>query len=362
MKTKLHENQLNLLRHLARFQLLSYADCLTILDMEGTASRKALSYAFRPLTKNRYVSKQRDGCVSILAKGRALFPELVPLISTGGGAAERRRVMEVSRMAALMERNGVPAAGEIQETAMPYFIPSACWRRITPGILSTTRFTGMLICGEERLAVYDIGDGRMEWQGRAEGSLFHPRYGTYEVEATGMLLVCRDGLRNSIAEQIIRYTMWQRRQLLRDRRPSQRERPVRWSRAPIRLRKLYGRVYLTTPTQFRRDLNHILYLPHEIEARRGEGVLLHDPAQGDYERDSYRGFVCYATDLLKYVYFFSAVRALMRILDDPNIPSPSLRYEIYIQERDEELLALYPDCLDLEGLNIYVYQLEENPE
>ena len=52
----------------------------------------------------------------------------------------------------------------------------------------------------------------------------------------------------------------------------------------------------------------------------------------------------------------------MRILDDPNIPSPSLRYEIYIQERDEELLALYPDCLDLEGLNIYVYQLEENPE
>lgn len=137
---------------------------------------------------------------------------------------------------------------------------------------------------------------------------------------------------------------------------------MRWSRAPIRLRKLYGRVYLTTPAQFRRDLNHILYLPHEIEARRVEGVLLHDPAQGDYERDSYRGFVCYATDLLKYVYFFSAVRALMRILDDPNIPSPSLRYEIYIQERDEELLALYPDCLDLEGLNIYVYQPEENPE
>ena len=81
-----------------------------------------------------------------------------------------------------------------------------------------------------------------------------------------------------------------------------------------------------------------------------------------YERDSYRGFVCYAADLLKYVYFFSAVRALMRILEDPNIPSPSLRYEIYIQERDEEFLALYPDCLDLEGLNIYVYQPEENPE
>ena len=98
-----------------------------------------------------------------------------------------------------------------------------------------------------------------------------------------------------------------------------------------------------------------------MKLRRGEGVLLHDLAQGDYERNSYRGFVCYATGLLKYVYF-SAVRALMRILDDSNIPPPSLRYEIYIQERDEELLALYPDCLDLERLNIYVYQPEENPE
>ena len=130
------------------------------------------------------------------------------------------------------------------------------------------------MAGEERLAVYDIGDGRMEWQGRAEGSLFHPRYGSYEVQATGMLLICRDGLRNSVAEQIIRYTMWQRRQLLRDRLPAQRERPVRWSRAPIRLRKLYGRVYLTTPSRFRQDLDRILAVPGEIRARCGDDGIL----------------------------------------------------------------------------------------
>lgn len=90
MKNKLHENQLYLLRHLARFQLLSYSDCLELLDTEGTKDLTALSYAFRPLTKNKYISKQRDGGVSILAKGRALFPETEPLISTGGGAVERR--------------------------------------------------------------------------------------------------------------------------------------------------------------------------------------------------------------------------------------------------------------------------------
>ncbi len=57
--------------------------------------------------------------MSILAKGRALFPETEPLISTGGGAAERRRVMEVSRMAALMERNSVPVVGEPIDTDQP---------------------------------------------------------------------------------------------------------------------------------------------------------------------------------------------------------------------------------------------------
>ncbi len=48
---KLHEDQLELLRHLARFHLLSYPDCLELLDTERTGDRTALSYAFRPLTK-----------------------------------------------------------------------------------------------------------------------------------------------------------------------------------------------------------------------------------------------------------------------------------------------------------------------
>jgi len=75
----LNENQLKLLRHLARFNLLDYPSCLDMLNNDGGSDRTALSYAFRPLTKNRYVSKDKRGCVSILAKGRALFPELEPL-------------------------------------------------------------------------------------------------------------------------------------------------------------------------------------------------------------------------------------------------------------------------------------------
>lgn len=235
----LNENQLKLLRHLARFNLLDYPSCLDMLNNDGGSDRTALSYAFRPLTKNRYVSKDKRGCVSILTKGRALFPELEPLLSAGGGEQTRQRIMEVSRMAALMERSGILVSAARQEWNVPYFIPSACWRKIAPGILSTTRFSGMLIAGKRRLAVYDIGDGAMEWQVRAEGSLFYTRYGSYETKATGMLLVCREGARVKAARNIIRQTMWNRRQLLREG-CAERNRPVKWSRSPIKLKAQYG--------------------------------------------------------------------------------------------------------------------------
>lgn len=103
----LNENQLKLLRHLSRFNLLDYPSCLDMLNNDGGSDRTALSYVFRPLTKNRYVSKDKRGCVSILAKGRALFPELEPLLSAGGGEQTRQRIMEVSCMAALMGRSGI---------------------------------------------------------------------------------------------------------------------------------------------------------------------------------------------------------------------------------------------------------------
>lgn len=211
---RLHDNQLKLIYHLARFNLLDYISCLHLLDTEGSGNQVALSYAFRPLTRNKYLTKHKDGSVAILAKGRSLFPDIKPLISTGGGVQSIQRVMEVSRMAALMEKNGILVSANVPKSSEPVFIPSSCWRNIAPGILSTTRFTGILMAGKERLAVYDIGDGSMEWQVRAEGSLFYTKYGSYETKATGMILICQDEKRNKIARNIIRQTMWSRRRLL----------------------------------------------------------------------------------------------------------------------------------------------------
>ena len=125
---KLHENQLNLIRHLIRFNLMTYEDCLEMLDTDGCKDQTALSYAFRPLTKNKYLSKSKKGVVSVLKKGRELFPGEVPLISTATGATAQQRVLQVSRVAMWLGKCGVPTFSEQQDTEEPYFIPSACWR------------------------------------------------------------------------------------------------------------------------------------------------------------------------------------------------------------------------------------------
>lgn len=356
---KLHENQLRLLRHLARYNLMEYMDCLGMLDTDGMGNRTALSYAFRPLTKNGYLSKRKDGCVTILAKGRALYPEVTPLISTGGGTAERCRVMAVSRMAALMEQNGIPSFGELQERDRPYFIPSACWRKIAPGILSTTRFAGMLVAGAHRLAVYDIGDGTMEWQIRAEGSLFYTRYGRYETKTTGMLLVCQKEARLKAARNIIRQTMWNRRQLLRED-CVERNRPTRWSRSPIKLKAQYEHVYLTTPETLAISLQRILAEEKYVRSLcdRNGGRLSGSQGIGDIEIHPRRLFVNPAADLLKYVRFFSAVKTYLTPKEDPNYYPVTI--ELYIQKADLPIVKMYPELYGLEGSTVYVYQSEKD--
>lgn len=137
--------------------------CHTVCRDYGNA------FSFRPLTKNGY---RRDGIVTVLQKGRELFPEKRPLISVATHGQGRNRVLQVSRVCMWMEKCGIPIRDRLPDTEEPAFIPSACWRKIARGILSTTRFAGVLAAHGKLYAVYDIGDGTMDWQLRAESSLF----------------------------------------------------------------------------------------------------------------------------------------------------------------------------------------------
>ena len=359
---KLHENQLNLIRHLVRFNLMAYEDCLSFLDTEKTGDKVALSYVFRPLTKNKYLSKNKKGIVSVLKKGRELFPEEVPLISTATGTTAQQRVLQVSRVAMWLGKCGVPTFAEQQDTEEPYFIPSACWRKIALGILSTTRFAGILMAYDKRYVVYDIGDGTMEWQVRAESSLFYYRYGSFETKAHGMILICEDCGRVEIAKQIIRQTMWSRKSLLKEQY-SETDKPVRYSRSPIKLRAQYEHVYLTTPTMLATSLKRIYDEEETIETTIDDGERVYNPKEGNWVDWPKRYFLNPAFDILLLVYFFSAAKSLQHLLMGEWADHFSeLEYVLCVYREDLEVARMYPDVTEMKEVSMYVYRPDENSE
>lgn len=355
----IRKNQLILIRHLVRYNVLDYESCLELLDIENTGDKIAMSYMFRPLTKYNYISKNKNGYVTVLKKGRALFPKEHRYITEGSSEQSKQRVLQVSRIAACMEKLGIPNSDRLLNHTAIYFIPSACWRNIALGILSTTRFVGMLLAYNKKYAVYDIGDGSIEWQVRAESSLFYTKFGEYETKADGMIMICDSGKRNMIAENIIRHTMWNRKTLLNEQY-TERKRPVRFSRSPIKLRTQYGRVYLIEEDKIKDSLKWIYYEDYIIANTIKNCRKLNDPKLGDVEVWPNRYFINPAFDLLKLVYFFSAVKAHHK-LEKSFIPSSSnIEFVIIMQREDLSILRMYPDVFYSEKVEIHELELDEH--
>ena len=72
---KLHENQLNLIRHLILLNILSYEDCLKFLDTENTGDMIAMSYIFRPFDQERIYFQKQGWYCDHSAKRQESVPE-----------------------------------------------------------------------------------------------------------------------------------------------------------------------------------------------------------------------------------------------------------------------------------------------
>lgn len=343
-ETRLHENQWQLIEHLCQYHMLDYPSCLRLLDTEKTGDNVAISYFIRPMVRHGYLTHKGD-VVSITAKGRDLYPNITPLISTGGNVQTQQRVMQVSRVATWLSEHEIPSAADCCIPYGRYFVPSACWRKINTATLSTVRFAGMLVTDCHRLAVYDIGDGTMDWQLQAELSLFRGQH-----PATGMIFICHPDKYFEIAQQIIQHTMWNRKQLLTSHY-DQRTKPVKWSRSSIKVRRQYREVHLTTPDRLGETLDAIEGLQKTIAGVQGNATRMGDPAQGDFECGYVRTFVNPTTDLLKYVYLFTRLTHLKQ--DKEAGEYCPLRYVVYMPPYDIPILELYPKLLELKEVTWY---------
>lgn len=169
--------------------------------------------------------------------------------------------------------------------------------------------------------------------------------------------MCHESARIKAARNIIRHTMWNRRQLLR-RSCLERNKPTRWSHSPIKLRANYEYVYLTTPGHLTVSIEQILDEGMYIQALCDEnnGIQLGSQGIGDVEAHPRRIFVNPASDLLKYVRYFSAVKDYLLEEENEQFPQPEIEIELYIHKIDRPIAEMYPELYGLKGLRIYVYR------
>ena len=168
-----------------------------------------------------------------------------------------------------------------------------------------------------------------------------------------MILICEDGRKHEIARQIIRQTMWARKMLLKDKY-AETDKPVKYSRSPIKLRTQYERVYLTTPALLPISLERIYDEDYYIENGVEGSILLKERKLGDVEVYPKRYYLNPAFDILKLVHFFAEVKDDLDMAQDGDV-SP-IEYFMVVYPEDLEIAQMYPDVNEAKGVNIRVYR------
>lgn len=301
--------QKGLLIHLGNYSLADKDTCLIFLQSEN---REKPEYGLRTLKRWGYITQRKDGLYGITAKGLDYLGRDRCWLTCGGNKEARQRLAQTSRVATLLLQQNIQSIGQMPAKGENRFIPSPAWRTIREGITSTARFNGMLFLESYRLVVYHVGDGNLNWQIFGERSLSFQNYGRYDNRATGMLLICDDGMGPEIAQDIIRETMYRRKRLLSNPGGGyyETDKPQKYARSPIRLHDQYSRAFLTEEQDLGITLRAISIEEEIIEQHRLllGGSVARSKDFWDIEAYPKRAVMNATNDLLKYLYFFAHLK------------------------------------------------------
>jgi len=331
----LTKEQHQLIVHLSNYSVADKRTCLMYLEK---SDRERPEYGLRTLKRWGYVTQRKDELYGITTKGLSVFGLDKPYITCGGNKDSRQRLARTSRVAALLWQNEIPGVIQTPKNQNA-FIPSQIWRTIRQGITSTARFNGILFLGEKRLVVYHIGDGNMDWQLFAERSLFFHNYGKYDDRATGMLLICNNGVGPEIADNIIRHTMYRRKRLLSNPGGDfyETDKPQKYAKSPIRLHDQYSRAFFTEEENIASTLRYISAedLLVQTYAQTMGGAISGSKNFWDVEDYPRRSIINQANDLFKYLYLFAHIK-------DSQLKS-DIKWSLVIPKRYEPLIEKYRD-------------------
>lgn len=220
--------QLKLLTLIKQYGFVYVNTCLRIINKTEMST----------LLRLKYISKNND-IVSLLQKGSEMTEYIEKLVVVGGNNKSKEKAAKTANIAAILMMNNIPSIDRLPIRDENAFVPSNIWRKFRTCIISTSRFLGVLQYNYKRIVLYDVGNGVFEWQGYAEYSHFFRTYGEHETKADAMLIVCNDGMGMTIAENIIRHTLWKRNTLIKDYFCCEIPKPQKYSRAEITVRTDY---------------------------------------------------------------------------------------------------------------------------
>lgn len=89
------------------------------------------------------------------------------------------------------------------------------------------------------------------------------------------------------------------------------------------------------------------------------GIKTNDPKLGDFEIWPSRYYVNPAFDLLKLVYFFSAVKLHIEMDKERDMVS-ELKYATVMYKKDLSIIKMYPDVLHSERVALYELESDED--
>ena len=312
-------NQIKLLLHLKKYYVLLDKDCQRFVSENELAT----------LIRLRYVSRNEQ-FITLLKKSMDLTENVTPFPIVKGNDAAKLKAAKTSNIIALFESGDIPVIDRLPLEGEDAFIPSNIWRRFRTCIISTSRFLGILSYKNNKIVVFDIGDGIFDWQSYAEYSHFFLSHGVYETKAGAMLLICDDGKGVDIAKDIIKYTYWKRKHLIRNRRTAELAKPQQYSKSKVALKSEYKCAMLAEQQDVMETLN-------EYVNRETEYVVRNHEKKSEY-------YINYHNDLLKYVNFIidSALtdQSVSYFKAQHNQPLMDWKHYISLPEKYEPVLEL----------------------
>ncbi len=282
--------------------------------------------SIRRLIADKKLNYRTDELYSLKKKVIDTYFDIEPYYTVNGNPSVRKRLAEVSRIAASMFAKG--AAYNYYQDRIS-FACSTVWKALNPAVSSTSRFAGVLNLCKERYAVYDVSDEFLSWHLHAEESLFTETPPERKLSLDGVImLTTKNVLEQTIA--IVGRTAKCKRLKIQKNKPY----PT-IGYAPLVVSRELKKVYLLSYPEFANQIsNAFLYNNSEVLRRNLHRELDIEMIHANKQTED---FDFYVNGTCAYLYLINDINKLLQMLHRAN----NCKIAIICTEQTREIVEYF---------------------